>query len=377
MISETTREARAYRQAACGLLTCATDGRVLEINDTLRRWLGQNQDHPLPSLFEILTPASLLFFEMQLRPLLALGRTVDGAFLTLQCADGRALPVVLNALQAVGSDEIDLAFLVVREREQYEARLRESQREAELALDALSAAAHAHKMQAVGQMAAGVAHEFNNLLAVVRGNIQFAEQGVQLALPHDIEIGGDLTNALSATDKAIGIVRQLLAFTGRQIVRRTRLDVNTVIKESAQLLRPALGRDVTWQTRFAAGVPAIFAASDQLQHVITALVLNARDAIREAGRPGLIEVSTHAIALAPDARPGVRLVVRDTGCGMSAEVLQRAIDPFFTTKAVGRGTGLGLSMVYGAVSALGGTTRIASTPGVGTEVTIEVPGATD
>lgn len=363
-----------WQHAPCALLTCAVNGQILAANATLLGWIGR-EEAPLPAaLPDVLTPPSLLLFEMQLRPLLALGRTIDGAFLTLRHADGSTIPVVTNAVQRAGRGTIELAFLSVREREQYEKQLRAAHDEAEAALTAVVASAHAHKMQAVGQMAAGIAHEFNNLLAIVRGNLSFAQQEAE-TLPDAERLNQDLAQALTATDRAIATVSQLLAFTGRKVIARESLDLNAIISQSEALLLPALGRDITWQHRLSPTIPRIFAGRDQLQHILAELVLNARDAIRETGGPGLVSISTSATLIAPDARPGVRLVITDTGCGMTAETLARAFDPFFTTKGPGRGTGLGLSMVYGAVNALGGSARIASTVGAGTQVTVELPAA--
>lgn len=365
-----------YEYAACGLLSCTPSGQVVRVNATLKRWLRLDVETTPSSLYDLLTAPSLLFFEMQLRPLLALGRTVDGAFVTLRRADGESLPVVLNASQPPGGALIELAMISVREREQYEASLRQAQSDAEAALHAMTASAHGQKMQAVGQMAAGIAHEFNNLLAVVRGNLQFAQQGVRRAAITDGHIMEDLESALVATDRAAGIVRQLLAFTGRQVVRRALLDVNAVVLDAAQLVTAALGHDITWQTRLGASVWPVFASGDQLQHVLTSLVLNARDAIRATGMPGLITISTENVpGHAPVTPDMVHLVVEDTGCGMSAEVTSRAFDPFFTTKSPGEGVGLGLSMVYGTIDALGGRVTLQSTPGEGTRVLVQLPRA--
>jgi signal transduction histidine kinase len=367
------RVSPAWNHAPCALLTCAGNGQILAANATLLTWLGREDDLLPAALPDVLTAPSLLLFETQLRPLLALGRSVDGAFLTLRHADGSTVPVVTNAVQRPGRTAIDLAFLSVREREQYERQLRMAHEHAEAALTAVVASAHAHKMQAVGQMAAGIAHEFNNLLAIVRGNLLFAQQGAE-ELAGGAHIAADLTQALGATDRAVATVAQLLAFTGRTIVARESLDLNEVIAQAEELLRPALGRDISWQQRLSPTIPRVYAGRDQLQHVLAELVLNARDAIRETGGPGLISISTSSVRLAPDARPGVRLVITDTGGGMTADAVARAFDPFFTTKGPGRGSGLGLSMVYGAINALGGTARLASTVGAGTQVWVELPG---
>lgn len=368
------RDDSAWQHAPCGLLTCAINGQLLSANATLLAWTGREDGPPPTSLGDVLTAPSVLLFETQLRPTLALGRTIDGAFLTLRHIDGSTVPVVMNAVQRGGRATIDLAFLNVRQREQYEQQLRVAHEQAEAALTAVVASAHAHKMQAVGQMAAGIAHEFNNLLAIIRGNLLFAQQAAD-DLTGGTPISQDLAQALGATDRAIATVAQLLAFTGRKIVAREALDVNEVIAHAEELLLPALGRDITWQHRLCPTIPRVFAARDQLQHVLAELVLNARDAIRETGGPGLISISTSATRIAPDARPGVRLVITDTGCGMASDALARAFDPFFTTKGPGRGSGLGLSMVYGAVNALGGSARIASTVGAGTQVVVELPAA--
>ncbi|AMW05759.1 sensor histidine kinase [Gemmatimonas phototrophica] len=365
-----------FDDAACGLLTCSSSGQILRINGTLRHWLGIPGESTVSSLFDVLTPASLLFFEMQLRPLLALGRTVDGAFINLRHRDGSQLPVVLNASQPQGSPRMAMAMIVVREREQYEASLRQSRADAEAALAAMAASAHGQKMQAVGQMAAGVAHEFNNLLAVIRGNISFAQQGVTDALSSEQRILEDLESAMTATDRASAIVRQLLAFTGRQVVRRSVVNLNSVVDDSRHLVVTALGRDVTWQTRLAHDLWPVFAPKDQLQHILTNLVLNARDAIRARGEPGLITVTTSNVNGTNDHGDSVRLLVEDTGLGMPDDVRARAFDPFFTTKPVGQGMGLGLSMVYGTIDALGGRTTIDSSAGQGTRITITLPRAT-
>jgi signal transduction histidine kinase len=367
----------AYDEAACALLSCHINGQLVRANRTVCRWLGHPATRPPQSLAEVLTSASLLFFEMQLRPLLALGRTVDGAFATLRHVEGHSVAVILNAVQPLGSQTIELAMLQVREREQYEASLRQAHADAEAALAATMNNAHGQKMQAVGQMAAGIAHEFNNLLSVVRGNLVFAQQELQDNLPGERRVQADLADAVTATDRAVGMVRQLLAFTGRTVVRRTELDLNDVVHDAARLAVSSLDPETSWQTALAADLWPVFGASDQLQHVLTALLLNARDAVRATPQPGQITVSTCNVAAGLGADDAVRVSVADTGPGMTDEVRQRAFDPFFTTKPPGEGVGLGLSMAYGAVKALGGCIVIDSAPGCGTTVHVLLPRARD
>ena len=372
----------AYDRAPGGLATFTVEGEMRYANATLARWLGYSSAALAErSLRELLTPAGVVLFETQLRPLLSLGRSVEGAFLTVRHADGSSLPVLVNATQspAISADvpaTIELAMIVVREREQYEATLREAHAKTEAALQAVAAGAFAHKMQAVGQMAAGIAHEFNNLLAVILGNLEFVRQDVAEQLPSDTRIADDLRLVTQASERAATIVRQLLAFTGRQIIAREDVDVNAVVDNAAALMLPALGRDVNWQTRLAPDLWHVRASADELQHILTNLVLNARDAVRSKGVPGVITVTTANVkeaVVGGSPREFVRVVVSDTGVGMDEVTRQRAIDPFFSTKGVGGGTGLGLSMVHGAVYALGGTVMIASTLGQGTSVTLMLP----
>ena len=284
----------------------------------------------------------------------------------------------MNAVQRSDEQTIEFAMLVVREREQYEATLRKAQADAEQALHAMAASAHAQKMQAVGQMAAGVAHEFNNLLAVMRGNIEFAAADVALTTPGSSSIMDDLGRATAAADRMEGIVRQLLAFTGRQLVRVSRLDLNAVVQASAQLVTHALAPDTAWQTHLARDLWPVIAASDQMEQLFISLVLNARDALAASGRTEQITITTQNVpADAINATDRVRPVVRDTGIGMSDEVRVRAIDPFFTTKGMATGLGLGLSMAYGSIRAMQGDLDISSTPDVGTAVTVTLPRAHD
>ena len=367
-----------YDQVACGLLRCAVDGTVQRSNLTLRQWLGHPHDHRFTSLYDVLSPPSLLFFEMQLRPLLALGRTVDGGFLLLRHIDGSVVPVVVNAVQRPDERTIEFAMLVVREREQYEATLRKAQEDAEQALHAMAASAHAQKMQAVGQMAAGVAHEFNNLLTVMRGNIEFAAADVAVTTPGSKSILDDLGRATAAADRMAGIVRQLLAFTGQQPVRVSLLNLNAVVQASAQLVTHALAPGTVWETQLAGDLWPVIAASDQLEQLFISLVLNARDALAASGRVGQITIATQNVpADATNAMDRVRLIVSDTGIGMSDQVRARAIDPFFSTKGMATGVGLGLSMAYGSIRAMNGNLDISSTPDVGTTVTITLPRARD
>ena len=253
----------------------------------------------------------------------------------------------------------------VTERRELEERLRQAQR-----------------LEAVGQLAGGVAHDFNNLLTVITGNLDFARRG--LAPDHPVQ--EDLAEIAEAADRGRTLVRQLLAFGRKQVLAPRPLDLNEVVRDAERLLRRVVGEEITLETTLAAALPTVRADRGQLEQVLMNLVVNARDAMRTArhGRAaggGTLTLATAACALAPEeaaawALPAgdyVRLVVRDTGHGMTDAERARAFEPFFTTKAVGTGTGLGLATVYGIVQQSGGAIRVASAPGAGTTFTILLP----
>jgi signal transduction histidine kinase len=218
-----------------------------------------------------------------------------------------------------------------------------------------------HKLQAIGQLTAGIAHDFNNLLTVIIGNVERARR-----------LGGDnadlakpLTNAIAATDRAALLTRQLLAFARKQPLVVAAVDVNLVVADLLTLLERTMGSQVTVEIDLASGPLAVTLDRNQLESALINLALNARDAMPRGGR----------LVLATDRSESGSVVVcvRDDGSGMSEETRARATEPFFTTKAVGSGTGLGLSQVYGFVAQMGGDLEIDSAPGTGTIVKLLFP----
>ncbi|WP_373048374.1 PAS domain-containing protein [Vulgatibacter sp.] len=234
---------------------------------------------------------------------------------------------------------------------------------------------HAQKMEAVGNLTGGVAHDFNNLLQVIGGNLQLLArelEGQSRALRR-------IETAARAVDRGASLASQLLAFARRQPLDPVVLHLGHLVACMDDLLRRVLGEDIDLHSSVAEGLWNTLADSNQIENVVLNLAINARDAME--GR-GLLRISAsnatigaEAAALAPDIAPGeyVCLTIADTGCGMTPEVLERACEPFFTTKPEGRGTGLGLSTVYGFVKQTGGHMRIWSQVGVGTSITIYLP----
>jgi len=235
--------------------------------------------------------------------------------------------------------------------------------------------AHSQRLEAVGTLAGGVAHEFNNLLQSIEGYTQYAREGLAADDPRR----RDLDLVLVAADRASSLTRQLLGFSRRQRLHHEDLSPNQIVQEVAHLLRPLIGENVQLELELVENSGTILADAVNLQQLLMNLAINARDAMTEGGR---LLVRTDRVTLDEAAagrysnlRAGefLRLTVSDTGGGMTAEVLEHAFEPFFTTKEVGHGTGLGLATVYGIVTQHHGAIHIHSTPGEGTEVEVLLP----
>jgi two-component system cell cycle sensor histidine kinase/response regulator CckA len=226
----------------------------------------------------------------------------------------------------------------------------------------------AQKMESVGRLAGGVAHDFNNMLSVIQGHVELA---LRTVAPGD-GVRGDLEEIRAAARRASDLTRQLLAFARRQVVAPKVLDLNGAVTASLAMLRRLIGEDLalTWTPSPDAGRVRI--DPSQLDQVLTNLAANARDAIDGVGR---VTVTTRRVTRAgEEPGPYAVLEVADTGRGMDSETARHLFEPFFTTKPVGRGTGLGLATVYGIVKQNGGYVEVDSELGRGTTVRIFVPG---
>ena len=218
----------------------------------------------------------------------------------------------------------------------------------------------AQKMDALGQLAGGIAHDFNNLLTGIAGYTDLAAEATR-----NPSVQRCLDGVRAAADEAAGLTARLLAFSRRDVLERRPVDVNLAVREAAELLQPLLREDVRLALDLASGLPPVAADPGQVKQVVLNLALNARDAMPDGG----------AIRIATAPREGgLVLLVADSGIGMDDETRTRALEPFFTTKAEGQGTGLGLAVVYGVVEACDGSIDIRSSPGAGTTVSIELPG---
>lgn len=275
-------------------------------------------------------------------------------------ADGEVFPVevLLTAVQQADRKILHTVWRDITDRKRLESELR-----------------HAQKMEAIGKLAGGVAHDFNNLLVAIVGNADL----LRITLDGDSEATAYVDQIQLASDRAAGLVQQLLAFSRKQESVLQVLDVNVLIGRIQALLERLIGEDIRLETKLERAPLRILGDSGQVEQVVLNLVSNARDAMPDGGvlsiTTRLVEAEGQAVGETKPLAPGshVLVSVSDTGVGMSREVQDRAFDPFFTTKEMGKGTGLGLATVYGFVQQAKGQVFLHSTVDQGTTVNVYFP----
>jgi signal transduction histidine kinase len=230
---------------------------------------------------------------------------------------------------------------------------------------------HAQKLELVGQLAGGIAHEFNNLLQTIEGYTAFAIE----RLSCDDSCRQDLQQVLNASSRATELTRQLLGFSRRRALEKRHVDPNRVVADLAKMIRPLVGKSIQLEIVLDREIGTVFADPGELQQALLNLCLNARDAMPSGGK---LSLKTERELVACEEEQGrlqehAVMHVIDTGCGMSDETRRRLFEPFYTTKEVGKGTGLGLANVYGVVRQHGGSAQVDSAPGKGTKFTIYLP----
>jgi signal transduction histidine kinase len=276
-----------------------------------------------------------------------------------------ALEIALNPVPTAGGTKVLGSIVDITERRHQEEERASLQKQL----------LQAQKLESVGRLAGGVAHDFNNVLGVLGGYGELLRDG----LGDDPTLAGHAAEILKAVERASGLTRQLLAFSRQQVLQPTVLDVDDVVRGVEGMLARLLGADVELVTLLEGGGSAVRADAGQLEQVLMNLVVNARDAMPLGGRL-TVETSTVVLdesyaAVHPEVEPGphVRLSVSDSGIGMDAETMQQIFDPFFTTKPKGRGTGLGLATVHGIVRQSGGHVYAYSEPAKGTTFKVYLP----
>ena len=372
------RYVELYEFAPVGYLTLSTDGMIVEVNLTGVTLLGKERRILLQNRFAQLVIAADRDRWIRHFMNVKQGDGQRSVELSLQRGDGTVLEARLECVRAEGSAPVvRIALSDISRRKQaetarvlLESQLRESQ-----------------KMEALGTLAGGVAHDFNNALAAIMGNLELARQ--------DVGPGHAALESLEEIDKASrrakALVQQILAFGRRQTTQRKVIPLAPIVMESARLLRAALPAATSLKVECAADAPAVLADAGQIEQVVLNLCNNAWYAIRGQVLPGTIEVRLEACQREPDAtsdsesaydplgalQPGryACLSVRDNGAGMDAATQGHLFEPFFTTKPEDEGTGLGLSVVHGIVRTHHGVIQVESQFGAGTVFRIYFPEA--
>jgi PAS domain S-box-containing protein len=356
---------RMWRLSSDVMLVVRRDGTIVSTNPAWQTLLGWDEASLIGAPFRtFVVPEDArhldsLFNEIsqsRARQLFELGmRTRDGE--TKQIA-WNAVPVD-DLLQAVGRD-------MTVERDAQAALLK-----------AEEALRQSHKMEALGQLTGGIAHDFNNMLSGIIGAMELLK--LRVADGRYSELDRFITTATSSAERAAALTHRLLAFARRQPLDPRPVDVNQLILDMEDLLRRSLGEQMTLRVNLSEETWGALVDANQLENALLNLAINSRDAMP---RGGILTIATATAKVehadshdAAAIKPGEYTVVsvRDTGQGMSEEVLARVFDPFFTTKPIGQGTGLGLSMIYGFITQSRGHVRIDSELGKGTTVELYLP----
>jgi PAS domain S-box-containing protein len=357
--SSERRYRELFEKNAAGVLRATVGGELLECNAAFARIFGFEGAHELTGL-----PCSNLYIDPAERDELIERLRAEGSIANFPIRGRRrdgSEAAVLMAASLVAAEEgevLEGTVLDLTEKKQLEEQFRQAQ-----------------KMEAMGRLAGGVAHDFNNLMMVVLGYSEMMLNEKPPAHP-DREA---LQQIRASAERAVALTRQLLAFGRKQLLEPRVLDLNALVLEFGTLLRRLLGDDIRLETSTAEVLWPVRADPIQLEQVVLNLAVNARDAMPTGGTLTIATANVELNERFAREHPGgpvgahVMLSVRDTGTGMSDELKARIFEPFFTTKESGKGTGLGLSTVYGIVKQSGGYIWVDSAPGKGTAFAIYLP----
>jgi signal transduction histidine kinase/ActR/RegA family two-component response regulator len=390
-----------FENAPCGYLSLGADARIQRCNRTFGRWLDIDPQSLIGKRFpDLLTIAGKIYFETHFAPLLQMQGFFDEVALDI-ATRAEPIPVLVNAVQRgpVGDARAFIRVTVFKatDRRRYERQLLEARRQADSAgaelarliqeleqrvtdevtsrMQAEEALRQAQKMEAIGQLTGGIAHDFNNMLAGVIGALNLIQRRLSRG---DLDVDKFIEGALDSAYRAAGLTQRLLQFSRQSPLEPVTLDVNKLTSGMSDLLSRTLGETIHVETVLAAGLWNAKADPSQLENVILNLAVNARDAMPDGGN--LTIETSNAYVDDRYARDNqmtegqyVLIAVTDTGQGMTADVLAKVFDPFFTTKPLGKGTGLGMSQVYGFAKQSGGHVKIYSEVGHGTTVKLYLP----
>ena len=350
-----------FNHVPIGLCKTTSEGRIVDANPAMVQMLGYPDRDALLAVNAVdlyVEPAD----RERWQSLIGRDNTVRRYETQLRRRDGSLIWVEEN-IRAVRDREGGVSYFEgsaedITDRRNLEAQLRQSQR-----------------MESIGQLAAGVAHDFNNILTIIKGHTDLLlTKGSGVT-----ELGEPLKKISSAADRAADLTRQLLTFSRRQVMQQQPLDLNEVLRKVISLLERTLGEDIALILECGEKLPSIYADAGMVEQIVMNLAINARDAMPRGGRllirTSLVDVDAPYVQRNPEASVGrfVCLSVADTGVGMDGKVLARIFDPFFTTKEIGKGTGLGLATVYGITRLHRGWIEVSSQPGLGSEFRVFLP----
>ena len=352
--------AKAFYANPSGMAITALDGLLVDVNESFLRTLGYTRDEVVGrntvelGLWRDPADRGRVLAAVQA------GGHVENLELEFRTKAGvlRTLLYSAERIELDGAPHILALTTDITERRRLEEELRQSQ-----------------KMEAIGQLAGGVAHDFNNILTAIHGYADLL--GDELP-PGDARLE-DVEEIRKAARRAAQLTRQLLAFSRKQVLEPRVLDLNALIENLGKMLSPLLGENIELTSALAPGLHAVRADPNQLEQVILNLAINARDAMPKGGKLTIetsnVELDEHYATRHVGVVAGryVMLAVSDTGTGMDEQTKARIFEPFFTTKEPGKGTGLGLSTVYGIVKQSGGNIWLYSEPGRGTTFKIHLP----
>lgn len=360
------RYSTLFNSASDAIFICDFTGRFLEVNEAACERLGFTQEELLQMRCEdIEAPEYAGLLSRRLDELREHGHIVfETEHLT---KEGEKVPVEVSAriIEHAGTPAV---LTIARDITERKAAEKEKEKLEEQLV-------HSQKMEAIGRLAGGIAHDFNNLLTTILGHADLVLTSAEGSEP----LLEDVQAIKKAGERAASLVRQLLAFSRKQVLQPAVLDLNSVVIDMEKMLRRLIGEDIELETVLKPGLHQVKVDPGQIEQIIMNLAVNARDAMPQGGKLTVetanVELSEDYTRRRPMMRPGpyVMLVLSDTGIGMEAETLSHVFEPFFTTKELGKGTGLGLATVYGIVKQSGGYIWVYSEPGEGTTFKIYLP----